>query len=82
MEPGAEDELRAERERLLRVSDLGDGAWTAADAISPEDGEDAAGLAGAAERSLAPLEAAGAGSSGPQARSSATSSERLREPRQ
>jgi DNA repair protein RecN (Recombination protein N) len=56
MEPGAEDELRAERERLLRVSDLGDAARTAAEAISPEDGDGAAGLAAAAERSLAPLE--------------------------
>jgi DNA repair protein RecN (Recombination protein N) len=56
MEPGAEDDLRSERERLLRVSDLGDAARTAAEAISPEDGDGAAGLAAAAERSLAPLE--------------------------
>jgi DNA repair protein RecN (Recombination protein N) len=56
MEPGAEDELRSERERLLRVSDLGDAARTAAEAISPEDGDGAAGLAAAAERSLARLE--------------------------
>jgi DNA repair protein RecN (Recombination protein N) len=56
MEPGAEDELRSERERLLRVSELGDAARTAVEAISPEDGDGAAGLAAAAERSLAPLE--------------------------
>jgi DNA repair protein RecN (Recombination protein N) len=56
MEPGAEDELRAERERLVRVSDLGDAARTASAAISPEEGDGAAGLAAAAERSLAPLE--------------------------
>jgi DNA repair protein RecN (Recombination protein N) len=56
MEPGVEDELRAERERLLRVTELGDAARIAADAISPEDGDGAAALAAAAERSLAPLE--------------------------
>jgi DNA repair protein RecN (Recombination protein N) len=56
MEPADEDELRAERERLLRVSELGDAAVSAASALSPEDGEGAAGLAAAAERALAPLE--------------------------
>jgi DNA repair protein RecN (Recombination protein N) len=56
MESADEEELRAERERLLRVSELGDAAATAASALSPEDGEGAAGLAAAAERALAPLE--------------------------
>jgi DNA repair protein RecN (Recombination protein N) len=56
MEPSAEEELRSERERLLRVSELGDAAAAAASALSPEDGEGAAGLAAAAERALAPLE--------------------------
>jgi DNA repair protein RecN (Recombination protein N) len=55
-EPGGEAALRAERERLRHVTELADGAAEAADALAPEDGEGAASLAGAAERSLAPLE--------------------------
>jgi DNA repair protein RecN (Recombination protein N) len=55
-EPGGEAALRAERERLRHVTELADGAAQAADALAPEDGEGAASLAGAAERSLAPLE--------------------------
>ncbi len=54
--PGEEDDLRLERERLLHVAELGDGAMTAAVAIEPEDGDGAASLAAAAERALAPLE--------------------------
>jgi DNA repair protein RecN (Recombination protein N) len=53
--PGEEDELRAARERLRHVEELGAGAAAAADALTPEDGEGAAGLAALAERSLAPL---------------------------
>jgi len=55
-EPGWEDALRAERERLRHVTELADGAQQAAEALSPEDGEGAASLTAAAERSLAPLE--------------------------
>jgi len=53
-----EGELRSERERLRHVTELAEGASTAAEAISPEDGdgEGAAALAGRAERAVAPLE--------------------------
>jgi DNA repair protein RecN (Recombination protein N) len=56
MEPGAEQGLRDERERLRHVTELAQGAAGAADALAPEDGEGAAGLAAAAERAIAPLE--------------------------
>ena len=55
-EPGWEDALRAERERLRHVTELADGAQRAAEALAPEEGEGAAALTAAAERSLAPLE--------------------------
>jgi DNA repair protein RecN (Recombination protein N) len=55
IEPGEEDDLRAERERLRHVAELGDGAGAAAAAVAPEDGEGAAALAAAAERAIAPL---------------------------
>jgi DNA repair protein RecN (Recombination protein N) len=54
--PGEDETLRAERERLLHVTELGEGAAAAAAALAPEDGEGAAALAAAAERALAPLE--------------------------
>ena len=56
LEPGAEDELRAERERLRHVTELATGAAAARQALAPEEGDGAAGLAALAERSLAPLE--------------------------
>ena len=56
LEPGAEDELRAERERLRHVTELAAGAASAAEALAPDDGEGAAGLVAEAERALAPLE--------------------------
>jgi DNA repair protein RecN (Recombination protein N) len=56
MEPGGEDELRAERERLRHVSELAEGASAAAEALTPEEGEGAAGLVALAERAVAPLE--------------------------
>jgi DNA repair protein RecN (Recombination protein N) len=56
IEPGQEDELRAERERLRHVTELAEGAGAAAEALSPDDGDGAAALASAAERSLASLE--------------------------
>jgi DNA repair protein RecN (Recombination protein N) len=54
--PEREDELRAERERLRHVTELAEGAASAAAALSPEDGEGATDLVGAAERAVAPLE--------------------------
>ena len=56
MEPGAEDELRADRERLRHVSELAEAAAAAADALTPEEGDGAAGLVAFAERAVAPLE--------------------------
>ena len=56
LEPGEEDALRAERERIRHVAELGEGAAAAAAAIEPDDGEGARALAAAAERALAPLE--------------------------
>jgi DNA repair protein RecN (Recombination protein N) len=55
-EPGAEESLRAERERLRHLTELAEGAQAAAEALAPEDGEGAVSLTAAAERSLAPLE--------------------------
>jgi DNA repair protein RecN (Recombination protein N) len=56
LEPGTEDELRGERERLRHVTELADAAARAAEALAPDDGEGAAGLAAQAERAVAPLE--------------------------
>jgi DNA repair protein RecN (Recombination protein N) len=56
MEPEREQQLRDERERLRHVTELAHGAAAAAEALAPEDGEGAAGLAAAAERAVAPLE--------------------------
>ena len=56
LEPATEDELRAERERLRHVTELAEGAARAAEALAPDDGEGAAGLAAQAERAVAPLE--------------------------
>ena len=55
-EPGGEQQLRDERERLRHVTELVLGAAAAAEALAPDDGEGAAGLAAAAERAVAPLE--------------------------
>ena len=52
----AEEQLRAERERLRHVTDLAEAAATAASAVAPDDGEGAAGLTAVAERALAPIE--------------------------
>lgn len=52
---GEEDELRAERERIRHVAELGRGAAAAAAALAPDDGEGAAALAGQAERAIAAL---------------------------
>jgi DNA repair protein RecN (Recombination protein N) len=56
LEPDAEERLRAERERLRHVTELAEGAAAAAAALSPEEGDGAAGLVAAAERAVAPLE--------------------------
>jgi len=53
---GDEDALRAERERIRHVAELGEGALAALTALDPEDGDGARALAAAAERALAPLE--------------------------
>jgi DNA repair protein RecN (Recombination protein N) len=56
LEPGAEEQLRAERERHRHVAELAAGAAEAAAALAPDDGEGATGLVALAERSIAPLE--------------------------
>jgi DNA repair protein RecN (Recombination protein N) len=56
LEPGDEESLRAQRERLRHVAELEEAAAIATEAISPEEGEGAASLAARAERALAPLE--------------------------
>ncbi len=58
LEPDEEEALRAERERMLHVADLGEGISAAIGALEPDDAESdgAAGLVSLAERSLAPLE--------------------------
>jgi DNA repair protein RecN (Recombination protein N) len=56
MEPGGEERLRGERERLRHVAELAEGAAAAAAALAPDDGQGAAGLVALAERSVAPLE--------------------------
>jgi DNA repair protein RecN (Recombination protein N) len=56
LQPNDEERRRAERERLRHVTELAEAAATAAAALSPEDGEGAAGLVAAAERAVAPLE--------------------------
>ncbi|MGZ4292470.1 MAG: AAA family ATPase, partial [Gaiellaceae bacterium] len=56
LEPGADEALRAERERHRHVAELAAGAAAAASALAPDDGEGATGLVALAERSVAPLE--------------------------
>ena len=56
LEPGTEEDLRAQREQLLRLEELVAGAAAAAEALAPEDGDGAAALAARAERAVAPLE--------------------------
>jgi DNA repair protein RecN (Recombination protein N) len=56
LEPGDEDALRAQRERLRHVAELEEAAAAATEAIAPEEGDGAASLAARAERALAPLE--------------------------
>src|SRR5258705_717819 len=56
LEDGDEQRLRDDRERLRYVVELAEAASAAAEALAPEEGEGAAGLAGIAERAIAPLE--------------------------
>jgi DNA repair protein RecN (Recombination protein N) len=56
LEPDDEERLRAERERLRHITELVEAAALAATALTPEDGEGAAGLVALAERAVAPLE--------------------------
>ena len=56
LEADTEASLLAERERLRHVTELAAGASSAAEALAPEDGDGAAGLAAHAERAIAPLE--------------------------
>lgn len=56
LEPGREDEVRAQRERLRHLSELVDAASGAAAALAPEEGEGATDLVAAAERAVAPVE--------------------------
>ncbi len=55
-EPGAEEALRAERERLRHSTELAAGVAAAGEALAPEDGDGAANLVVIAERAVAPLE--------------------------
>src|SRR5262249_6923480 len=56
LEPGEEDDLRAERERLRHVTDLAQASHTALEAIASSEREGGADLVAAAERAVAPLE--------------------------
>jgi DNA repair protein RecN (Recombination protein N) len=56
LEPGHEDDRRAERERLRHVSELAAAASAAAEALTPEEGGGAGDLVAGAERAVAPLE--------------------------
>jgi len=55
-EESTETQLLAERERLRHLTELAEGAAAAAEALAPDEGEGAAGLAAQAERAIAPLE--------------------------
>jgi DNA repair protein RecN (Recombination protein N) len=56
LESDGEESLRAERERLRHVTELAQGVAAAGEALSPEEGDGAAGQVALAERSVAPLE--------------------------
>ena len=56
MEAEDEEELRAERERLMHVTELAAGVGAAGEALAPDDGDGAASLVALAERAVSPLE--------------------------
>jgi DNA repair protein RecN (Recombination protein N) len=55
LEPGAEETLRAERERLRHLTELAEGASLAAEALAPENGDGAAALTARAEQAVAAI---------------------------
>ncbi len=55
LERGEEEGLRAERDRMRHAAELIEGAAAATAAVAPDDGDGAASLAAAAERSLTAL---------------------------
>jgi len=55
-EPGGEQQLRDDRERLRHLTELAEAAAAAAGALTSEEGDGAAGLVALAERAIAPLE--------------------------
>jgi DNA repair protein RecN (Recombination protein N) len=55
MDEGAEVRLRAKRETLRHVVEIARAVGVATEALSPDEGEGAVSLAGAAERALEPL---------------------------
>ncbi|MBA2357160.1 MAG: AAA family ATPase [Actinobacteria bacterium] len=56
LEPGLDESLRAERERLRHVTELAQAAIAAAEALTPEEGSGATGQVALAERALAQVE--------------------------
>src|SRR5207302_3856732 len=56
MESGDEERLRGERKRVRHVAELAEAAAAAAQALTPDEGDGAAGLVALAERAVAPLE--------------------------
>ena len=56
-QPGEEESLRGERERVRHVAELGEGVSAAASALAPDEGEGAAELVAHAERAILPLTA-------------------------
>ncbi len=56
LDPGSEERLRSERERISHVAELAQAAQEALEALAPEEGDGATGLVAAAEGALAPLE--------------------------
>jgi DNA repair protein RecN (Recombination protein N) len=56
LEPGQEDALRGERERLRHATELLETVDSALRALDPEDGDGAAGLTASAERDLGSVE--------------------------
>ncbi|HEV3403024.1 MAG TPA: AAA family ATPase [Gaiellaceae bacterium] len=56
LEADTEEGLRTERERLRHVTDLAAAAAQAAELLTPEEGDGAAGLVAQAERAVSPLE--------------------------
>ena len=56
LDRGSEERLRTERERIRHVAELAEAAQEALEALAPEEGDGAAGLVAAAERSVASVE--------------------------